>query len=199
MRQRNDVGRRGSGALQLAQRKPEQVAFLADRLEAGGPRDRSRRADGTQRLPEREGIVGLDRRRASGSKTQARQDRLGERQGARQPRDIVTRLGAKHQTQPGRAVRERRGDQLEADLRDLIDRERQHVGRQPIAVPCQRIDQLATVLAVMNEQDRTMFEWVRKFNPYDLYTKNHQKPDVARLRPFYEELINEYFPAKLSW
>ena len=52
---------------------------------------------------------------------------------------------------------------------------------------------------LMNDQDRTMFDWVRKFNPYDLYTKNHQKPDVAGLRPFYEELINEYFPAKLSW
>jgi len=52
---------------------------------------------------------------------------------------------------------------------------------------------------LMNDQDRQMFEWVRKFNPYDLYTKNHQKPDVAKLRPFYQELIDEYFPKKLSW
>ena len=52
---------------------------------------------------------------------------------------------------------------------------------------------------LMNDQDKAMFKWVRDFNPYDLYTKSHQKPDVARLRPFYQELIAEYFPEKLSW
>ncbi len=51
----------------------------------------------------------------------------------------------------------------------------------------------------MNEHDRQMFDWVRAFNPYDLYTKNHQKPDAQKLRPFYEDLINEYLPGKLSW
>ncbi|HEY0455692.1 MAG TPA: inositol oxygenase family protein [Verrucomicrobiae bacterium] len=53
--------------------------------------------------------------------------------------------------------------------------------------------------SLMNDQDKEMFDWVRKFNPYDLYTKNHEKPNVQKLRPFYEELIAEYFPAKLSW
>ena len=52
---------------------------------------------------------------------------------------------------------------------------------------------------LMNDQDRKMFEWVRAFNPYDLYTKSHTKPDVKELRPFYEDLINEYLPGKLSW
>ena len=52
---------------------------------------------------------------------------------------------------------------------------------------------------LMNEQDRKMFEWVRAFNPYDLYTKSHEKPDVAKLRPFYQDLIAEFFPAKLQW
>ena len=51
----------------------------------------------------------------------------------------------------------------------------------------------------MNDHDRKMFEWVRAFNPYDLYTKNHEKPDSKKLRPFYEELINEYLPGKLNW
>src|SRR3954449_1963264 len=50
---------------------------------------------------------------------------------------------------------------------------------------------------LMNNQDRQMFDWVRKFNPYDLYTKNHAKPNVAALRPFYQDLIDEYFPKKL--
>jgi inositol oxygenase len=52
---------------------------------------------------------------------------------------------------------------------------------------------------LMNDKDKRMFDQVRAFNPYDLYTKSHEKPDVKKLRPFYEELIAEYFPAKLAW
>lgn len=52
---------------------------------------------------------------------------------------------------------------------------------------------------LMNEQDIDMFRWVNDFNQYDLYTKRDERMDVAKLRPFYEELIAEYFPAKLNW
>lgn len=52
---------------------------------------------------------------------------------------------------------------------------------------------------LMNGHDREMFEWVKKFNPYDLYSKGETKPDVTKLRPYYEDLIAEYFPAKLAW
>jgi inositol oxygenase len=52
---------------------------------------------------------------------------------------------------------------------------------------------------LMNEKDKRLFDAVRAFNPYDLYTKSHEKPDVAKLRPFYEELIAEYFPKTLAW
>ena len=52
---------------------------------------------------------------------------------------------------------------------------------------------------LLNDKDREMFEWVRKFNPYDLYSKGDERVDVATLRPYYEELISEYFPAKLRW
>jgi inositol oxygenase len=52
---------------------------------------------------------------------------------------------------------------------------------------------------LMNARDREMFSWVRAFNPYDLYTKSEQRMDVAALRPFYEELINEYVPGELAW
>ena len=52
---------------------------------------------------------------------------------------------------------------------------------------------------LMSAEDRKMFAWVRAFNPYDLYTKSPERPDVARLRPFYEELIAEYFPPVLQW
>lgn len=52
---------------------------------------------------------------------------------------------------------------------------------------------------LMNEKDKRLFDSVRAFNPYDLYTKSHEKPDVQKLRPFYEDLIAEYFPRQLAW
>jgi inositol oxygenase len=52
---------------------------------------------------------------------------------------------------------------------------------------------------LMNDDDQRRMEWVRKFNPYDLYSKGHEPPDVRALRPYYEELIAEFFPAKLAW
>ncbi len=53
--------------------------------------------------------------------------------------------------------------------------------------------------ALMNDRDREQFAWVRRFNPYDLYSKSPVRPDVNRLRPFYEALIAEYFPPTLRW
>jgi len=50
-----------------------------------------------------------------------------------------------------------------------------------------------------NARDRELLPWVQKFNPYDLYTKSHQKPDVKQLKPFYDELIHEFFPDKVRW
>jgi len=50
-----------------------------------------------------------------------------------------------------------------------------------------------------DQRDKAMLKWVQAFNPYDLYTKSHEKPDSAKLRPFYEDLIAEYFPSKLRW
>lgn len=52
---------------------------------------------------------------------------------------------------------------------------------------------------LMNNHDREMFDWVRKFNPYDLYTKSHNPPNVDQLRPFYQELIAEFFPPVVAW
>ncbi len=38
-----------------------------------------------------------------------------------------------------------------------------------------------------------------KFNPYDLYSKGHEPPNVAALKPYYEDLIAEFFPPVLAW
>lgn len=50
-----------------------------------------------------------------------------------------------------------------------------------------------------NAHDRRMLTWVKQFNQYDLYTKSHAPPDVQQLRPYYEDLIAEFFPATLKW
>ena len=50
-----------------------------------------------------------------------------------------------------------------------------------------------------NEKDKAMLPWVRKFNPYDLYSKGHTKPDLMQLKPYYDELFAEFLPAKLAW
>ncbi|MFD1602184.1 inositol oxygenase family protein [Flavobacterium artemisiae] len=54
-------------------------------------------------------------------------------------------------------------------------------------------------LHLMNEKDIEMFDWVRKFNPYDLYTKAPVKPDVKALLPYYKELVAKYLPEKLKF
>jgi inositol oxygenase len=51
----------------------------------------------------------------------------------------------------------------------------------------------------MNEEDHENFEWVKKFNPYDLYSKVPVPPDAKALRPYYEDLIAKYLPKELQF
>ena len=50
---------------------------------------------------------------------------------------------------------------------------------------------------LMDTHDHEMFNWVRKFNPYDLYSKSPKPPVVSELKPYYEDLIAKYLPATL--
>jgi inositol oxygenase len=50
-----------------------------------------------------------------------------------------------------------------------------------------------------NAEDAASLVAVRAFNPYDLYSKTDERPDVQALEPYYRELIAEYFPPLLSW
>lgn len=52
---------------------------------------------------------------------------------------------------------------------------------------------------LMNAKDREMFRWVRKFNPYDLYTKCDSPPDVDALMPYYRDLTSQFFPDPIWW
>jgi inositol oxygenase len=52
---------------------------------------------------------------------------------------------------------------------------------------------------LMSDTDRRMFEWVRKFNAYDLYSKGRTRPKKDEVLPFYEDLMTEFFPDQIPW
>ncbi|MBW4025774.1 inositol oxygenase family protein [Acidipila rosea] len=52
---------------------------------------------------------------------------------------------------------------------------------------------------LMTPHDEAMFEWVRKFNPYDLYSKGAAKPDLKAIKPYYDDLFAEFFPQEIAW
>jgi inositol oxygenase len=52
---------------------------------------------------------------------------------------------------------------------------------------------------LMTERDEEMFSWVRKFNPYDLYSKSADRPNLKELQPYYEDLVAEFFPSQIDW
>ena len=52
---------------------------------------------------------------------------------------------------------------------------------------------------LMNAKDEKLFDAVRAFNPYDLYSKSDVKPSLKDLKPFYEDLVAEFFPDQLTW
>jgi inositol oxygenase len=50
---------------------------------------------------------------------------------------------------------------------------------------------------LMNEKDKELLECVQAFNPYDLYSKTDIKYDIEELKPYYLDLIDEFFPNKI--
>lgn len=50
-----------------------------------------------------------------------------------------------------------------------------------------------------DDRDREMLPWVRKFNPYDLYSKSPAPPDWKALRPYYEDLVAKFLPGKRAF
>jgi len=81
-------------------------------------------------------------------------------------------------------------------VKDYLPEEALYMIRYHSFYPCHRE---RAYEYLMSDRDRRMFEWVRAFNPYDLYSKSAERTDAKALRPFYDELIAEYFPAQVSW
>ncbi|MFZ4629362.1 MAG: inositol oxygenase family protein [Blastocatellia bacterium] len=80
--------------------------------------------------------------------------------------------------------------------RDYLPKEALWMLRYHSAYP---VHQAGAYTHLLGPEDAEILKWVKAFNPYDLYSKRETEPDVKALKPFYEELIAEYFPAKLRW
>lgn len=52
---------------------------------------------------------------------------------------------------------------------------------------------------LMDESDHENFRWLQKFNKYDLYSKSKTWVDVEAVKPYYQSLIQKYFPKELHW
>lgn len=53
---------------------------------------------------------------------------------------------------------------------------------------------------LMCDKDWEMLKAVQAFNPYDLYSKSDGVPDADKLKPYYMELIDEFFPNRvIKW
>ena len=57
----------------------------------------------------------------------------------------------------------------------------------------------AAYAALLAPGDAAKLEAVRRFNPFDLYSKSDVRPDWPALRPYYEALVAELLPAELQW
>jgi inositol oxygenase len=52
---------------------------------------------------------------------------------------------------------------------------------------------------LMDARDARRLAVVRRFCGYDLYSKADVPPDAAALRPFYEALVADFLPRRLTW
>jgi inositol oxygenase len=51
----------------------------------------------------------------------------------------------------------------------------------------------------MKEKDNITLEWVKRFNPYDLYSKKNAIVEVEKVKDYYLELISEFLPKEIVW
>uniref|UniRef100_A0A158PA70 Inositol oxygenase n=1 Tax=Angiostrongylus cantonensis TaxID=6313 RepID=A0A158PA70_ANGCA len=51
----------------------------------------------------------------------------------------------------------------------------------------------------INDKDRKMFGAILMLNECDLYSKDDTKPDIRKLKPYYQSLIDQYIPGEVAW
>jgi inositol oxygenase len=64
---------------------------------------------------------------------------------------------------------------------------------------CYPIHREGAYAHLLAEEDAEILRRVRAFNPYDLYSKSEVEPNLTELKPYYQDLIATYFPAKIAW
>jgi len=52
---------------------------------------------------------------------------------------------------------------------------------------------------LMSEEDKSSLFWVKEFQKHDLYSKSPEKPKLDELIPYYQGLMEKYFPPMLKW
>jgi inositol oxygenase len=52
---------------------------------------------------------------------------------------------------------------------------------------------------LLNDQDFSLLPWLKLFQKYDLYSKTEKRIDIDALRPYYQELVSEFFPGRINW
>jgi len=80
--------------------------------------------------------------------------------------------------------------------KDFMPLEAQYMLRFHSFYPAHREQQYQFL---MDDQDREYFKWVNVFNEYDLYSKSDEPPDLDELRPYYNDLIAEFFPDQIAF
>ena len=50
-----------------------------------------------------------------------------------------------------------------------------------------------------NDKDKTLLKNIKKFNKYDLYSKNEKIEITDKVKKYYDVLLNYYFPENLLW
>lgn len=51
----------------------------------------------------------------------------------------------------------------------------------------------------MDAMDERMMPWLQLFSRYDLYSKSSEKLDIESLKPYYQALVDEFFPEMIDW
>ena len=52
----------------------------------------------------------------------------------------------------------------------------------------------------MNEKDHVTLKNIMLFNEFDLYSKEEKNFQVTdKMKEYYNQLLNEYFPNELNW
>ena len=127
--------------MKLAQRRAQHASLAALGQEACRLGHRRHGRDRAQGFAQVIRVVRLDGRDPAAAEAEPGQDGLRQRHGLHQRRDVVARLAAEKEPHGRGAKGEGRGDVLQADLGDLVDGKRQHIGGQPVAESGERIDQ----------------------------------------------------------